>query len=321
LQHRLEELRLRDEKRRTDQLLGMNSGSENKGQASPLAMSSEVVQAPVTDLNARNAGIVAPQASPEFQAGPQQANYMGGQPVYSDQIQYGRAGVSQVEVDGAPFRTSVSIVPRAGISNMAGTNLFNTQSRFSMGLGLSVELAQNVALDLGYTYNEYGVGLRTGNLFIDNSYMNYTSNNYSNYIYKQNIIDLGMRFYFLKRGSIVRPYVGGGGAYSMASMNYDPSVQNMLSMYGAQYLNQPYQTNSFLGFVQAGADLNVAKNVSIGAGFRYYQVLSANENQQMNPYGFLGSFYPGFDPQKMVSGGSLARSNFYSILGTVSFVF
>ena len=64
-----------------------------------------------------------------------------------------------------------------------------------------------------------------------------------------------------------------------------------------------------------------SESVSLGALFKYALVFSSSESQPLNNY----AFNPGFGYQqpndKTMVGGSLARDNFYSILGTVKVAF
>jgi hypothetical protein len=321
LQERLEELRLGDEKRRAEQVLAGSSG----------------LQAPAANeftVPASN-GLAAPVvATPEYvgSLAPQQPSGWANQPAAStqasasDQIVVTAAAaqtVAQPNVESSEeeSKTRIVVAPRAGLSNMVGTQLFNVQSRYSAGLSLGVGITDFLFFDLGYTFSDYGVGIASSNYWINQLQFNlgaaYT-NNFATYSLKQNVFDAGLKLYLLGRDSKLRPFLGGGGAYGRSYLNYDPSILAVLNQLGAQNLAMDYEATQFLGFLQAGFDVSLARNVQIGAGFRYHTVLSANENSALNPYAF---YYGNPDPSKTTAGGSLARSNFYSILGTASFSF
>ena len=313
LQERLEELRLRDERRRTDQVLGAS-----KEQAAPVAMApapvmkEEIVGAPIG-------------AAPQAQAIPVQTQAAQAQPVqayYDDRV---AASSAQAQSVASPEeeKTRISVTPRAGISNLAGTNYFNVQARYSAGLALGVEVSEQISFQVGYLYSEYGIGVASSNPYI--GYLQAStgsaySNNFATYILRQNVFDAGLKFHVLGKTSKLRPYLGGGAAYARSFLNYDATVLSALNQtYGAQSLATDYSTSAFLGFLQAGMDVSLGKNILLGAEFRYYNVLSATENQSLNTGGFYTGYNP--DPNKSIAGGSLARSNFYSVLGTASFTF
>jgi hypothetical protein len=66
----------------------------------------------------------------------------------------------------------------------------------------------------------------------------------------------------------------------------------------------------------------VAKNVAIGANFKYANVLSSSENRPLNNFGFAGNgFGTTISPDQQIVGGSIADNSFYSILGTVKVAF
>ncbi|OFZ37267.1 MAG: hypothetical protein A2070_08805 [Bdellovibrionales bacterium GWC1_52_8] len=91
-----------------------------------------------------------------------------------------------------------------------------------------------------------------------------------------------------------------------------------------------YDMTQFLGFLSTGFDVRVNKSISIGAGFKYYTVLSSRQNQNLNNQALAypnGAYIPGYyalsmnDTDKQAVGGSLAQNTFYSVTGGVSFSF
>ncbi len=310
LQERLEELRLRDERRRTDQVLGVTKEQAPAPMAPAPVMKEEMVGAPIG-------------AAPQAQAIPVQgAPAQPVQAVYEDRVAVSSASAVSV-ASPEDEKTRIDVTPRAGISNLSGTNYFNVQSRYSAGLALGVEVSEQISFQVGYLYSEYGIGIASSNPYIgylQGSTGSAYSNNFATYILRQNVFDAGLKFHVLSRASKLRPFLGGGAAYARSFLNYDATVLSALNQtYGAQSLASDYTTSAFLGFLQAGMDVSLSKNILIGAEFRYYNVLSANENQSLNTGGFYTGYNP--DPNKSIAGGSLARSNFYSILGTASFTF
>ncbi|MBL7715842.1 MAG: hypothetical protein JNL01_10290 [Bdellovibrionales bacterium] len=301
LQERLEELRLREERRLTDQLLGV------KGQ--------ELVQGQ------------QPQA---VRQAPAQTEYLG--TTATDQIKTSQASAvdakSTVATDEFRVKNGISLTPKIGIANMVNTQLFNVTPRYSAGAELGVPVSDNVAVTIGYQFNQYGVGLTPGNWAVLNAQA-YTpaayTQGYAPYVLNQNVIDGAVKINILSTASRFRPYVGGGIAYARSFLNYDPSVIQTLNQAYGQYMNltNDYTTNSFLGSVQLGADVAISNNVLIGVNAKYYNVFAAQENQQMNSGAFFNQSFYGYnpDPTKVFAGGSLARQNFYSITATASFAF
>jgi hypothetical protein len=100
-----------------------------------------------------------------------------------------------------------------------------------------------------------------------------------------------------------------------------------------------YDLTQFLANASAGVELQLSKSVVVGLTYKYFTVLSSRQNQELyNPalYGaYPGSLYGGYgygyggyggvgslsDLDKQLVGGSIADTSFYSVMGTVSFVF
>jgi hypothetical protein len=96
--------------------------------------------------------------------------------------------------------------------------------------------------------------------------------------------------------------------------------------WGSTSASQPYDVDSFLGYVSTGADIRVSKRLSVGAMFKYYAVLSAREGQNYNNnsatlYGGPTAAMVGYDTFKQQVGSTVARSAMYSVTGGVSFTF
>jgi len=66
--------------------------------------------------------------------------------------------------------------------------------------------------------------------------------------------------------------------------------------------------------MEAGLEFNVSKQVALCGIFKYANVLSSDENQRLNNYGFVNNGYGNAtSPDQSVVGGSLAEDSFYSI--------
>jgi outer membrane protein W len=315
LQERLEELRLRDERRRVESLIGASAPENTKSIAPaatlPATLKEEIVTVPVTEGGRPNPA----------------ANQYG-QSIGSS------APISTLAVSesGASENASISVMPRVGMSNMTGQNgFFDVRPRFATGVAAQFGASENFTLEVGYTYNEYGVAMGNSNPYVSYAMGAYGGQgNFETVAMKQNVIDLGLKAHLLGRDSKVRPFIGGGASYAKSFINFDSRYLAMMGPYGAT--SPDYDVSSYLGFLSTGADVKVAKNISVGAEFKYYAVFSARENNALssyygamyyNPYayGVANGVNPVAGSAPAAAGGTLARSSFYSILGNVTFTF
>jgi len=318
LQERLEELRLQDEKRRTNQVLGVST------EAAPS------VTAP----------LLAAQVAPVPAAGPLVTEQVVSVPVTERPASAGSsvASVSALEQSSSEDVTTLRLTPRGGLSGFSGQNPYNLQGRFSIGAGVDVGVSDHLTFEVGYSFNEYGVALNSATALgltpvLGGGYgFNYDANN-STGVLKQNVVDAGIKLHLLGRQSKLRPFIGGGGGYSRSYLNYDPRIVDYLRKIG--FGSSPdYDLTQFLAHASAGIELQLSKSVVVGLTYKYYTVLSSRQNQDLyNPalYGGYSPSYYGYgsyggagslaDLDKQYVGGSLASTSFYSVLGTLGFSF
>lgn len=209
------------------------------------------------------------------------------------------------------FKSGVSITPRAGLSTMSN-NFFEMKNQYALGVALGFDVSDNVGVDVGYTFASYQVGLLGAP-----NYGGYSLNQLS---YKSNTIDMGMKLFLTGRDSRVRPFVGGGLAYTIGYVNYDTSMA-----YNQNIQGQDYQLNQFQGMLQAGIDFKIASNISLGMTYKYLRALSSSETQDglygsafYSPYGMNQAY---LDPQKQAVRYSLRDTNTQMFLvgATVTF--
>jgi outer membrane protein W len=323
LQERLEELRLRDERNRVGQLFGTTDGLSETSESNA-ALTEQKVVSPITE---RPGQVIVASASGSD-------NVALGSLGQTDQINVSQASsTSNTTMVMADERARLSIAPRGGLSNMAGSQLYNIQSRYTAGLGFDIGVSSNLSFELGYAFSEYGVALTSTNPTVVN-YQYYTGNS-EPLAMKQNVLDAGLKVYLLGEDAKLRPFLGASAGYSKSFINYDQRIIDELYRVGYQNLLRDYEVSSFLGAVSAGFDVRLSKDVSVGTVFKYHTVLTARENQNLNNAAFYGygyNPYAGYgyssvygltssDAEKQVLGGSLARSSFYSVLAGVSFNF
>jgi hypothetical protein len=340
LQERLEELRLRDERKRTESLIAA-PGAPLAAAAAPAPAAAplheEVIGAAAATPVAAAAASPAASAAAAAPAGTTVAVV---QSETNTTTSVSTTSLANLPSDSED-KTLISVQPRIGVGSMNDANGYNLKSRVAGGFSLNAEVSNNLTFEAGYTYSEYGVNMASTNPFVANvqawNAMYGQQNNLNTLVMKQNVIDLGLRLYLLGRPSRFRPFIGGGGGYSKSYVNYDQSILNSMRTAGYQnVMGQDYELSSYLGYVAGGFDIALTKSVSISALFKYYSVLSSNENQQFNNGAFYNGAYPAYgysglgvgnyyaniaNTDKQIVGGSLAGSSFYTAMAGVSFTF
>ena len=355
LQERLEELRLRDERRRTDHLLGVQSGAEAAqpvGQVGPAFQlpKEEVVAAPLTERPGQVQAVVQPvapvQAVQPVQPQVQVASVQIPAPQDQFAASHSTAVSSSVSENGE--KTIVYVQPRFGISNFNGQQAYDIRPRYSGGLTLGVGISDNLSFEAGYTYSEFGIALNSTNPLVIQAQMMAGAQGYNgtfeSQVMKRNVGELGLKIHLLGPDARLRPFIGGGGAYAKSFLNYNQNILTAIDSnpyYANSNLGRDYDLSQYLGFLSTGFDVRVSKAIAVGATFKYFTVLSSRQNQDINNlalaggyqtagYGYPG-YYPGYaypyattgmpDYDKQTLGGSLAQNSFYSIEGAVTFSF
>lgn len=322
LQERLEELRLRDEKRRTDQIV---SGSPVGEASAPVGLGAAAPQAAV--------GVTQETVVPTVLDKPGQGQQAVAAPMGSDVATLEASSHDDASSD--PFldkRPKFTIAPRGGVAGILGSNGLNVVPRFSVGLGAGVELNDHLAFEVGYTFSEYGVGLMPTNGFVL-GYMAYAGvygTQPETQVMRQNIFDAGMKLHVLGRDSRLRPYLTGGGAYAKSFINWDDTILRLANPSVQPWLAQDYAVDAFLGYLGVGLDLRITKSISISAQGRYYAVLTARENSALNPANFYGNnggiyspvaYMGALDYDKERTGASLSNAGFFTIQAGLTFQF
>ena len=262
-----------------------------------------VVQDQVINTNAAAAGYVSIEKAPSIK---------------DDSEEEGTESVAKVEEQETGSRIRLS--PVIGYTSI-NSDAYKIDARYTAGFSLEMELTDNLAGVLGYSYSQYDVSLGSNNPFFSYNQPILFGANQTTLQYNQNLFEGGLRFYLFPRDSKFRVHVGGGLGYNKGYLNYRSGV---FSTYAYNpYTNlQDYEVTSYLGIMETGAEFAVSKNVAIGGLFKYANVLSSSENQPLNNYGFAQNGYgTSVSPDQRVVGGSIAENGFYSILGTVKVSF
>jgi hypothetical protein len=310
LQERLEELRLRDEKRREDELLGSKKLAAQEPAealvASPAPAMEEVV-------------VSTPSPAPELNApAPASSVTSNPTPVLVGESLTGGPSLSEASSE----QIAITVSPRGGIGSMSSVTGYTVQPRFSAGVDLGVAASDHVSFSVGYLFSEYGVLLNSSNPWVYN--LQWYTGTQEAIAMKQNVVDATLKLHVLGPEARIRPFLGGGAAWSKSFINYDQRIIDGLYQSGLRDLARDYEAYSILGSVSTGLDIRITKSISVGAQFKYYAVLTSRENQSLNNAALLGNYgYPvGYwDSDKQILGGSLARSAFYTITGGLNFSF
>jgi len=249
------------------------------------------------------------------------------------------ASVAQAMRSEEEDLTTLRLSPRVGLSDFRGQSPYQLQGRYTVGAGIDVGVSDHLTFELGYSYSEYGVALNSATamglapvLGMGGYGFNYNQNSNTGML-RQNVLDTGLKVHLLGRRSRLRPFIGGGAGYSRSFLNYDPRIVDFMRSVGYG-LSRDYDLTQFLANASAGMELQLSKSVMVGLTYRYYTVLASRQNQNLyNPalyggvpgapyaYGYYGGAASLSELDKQYVGGSIANTSFYSVTGTVSFVF
>ncbi len=230
----------------------------------------------------------------------------------------GGESVAQEEKKSSLLGNRLRLAPVLGWTTI-NSDFYDIDSRYTAGLNIEMDVSENLAAVLGYSYSQYDIAPAMGSPFMGGGYNN--SYGMNTLQYNQNVFDAVLRFYLFPQESKFRAFIGGGVGYNKGYLNYRQGVFNTYAY--NPYMNlEDYEVSSFLGILETGAEIRVGESIALGANFKYSNVLSSSENQPLNNYGFTQNGYgANISPDQQVVGGSIAGNSFYSILGTVKVSF
>lgn len=275
LSARMETLRLRDEERRVNSLIQQDTQG-----AQVVAQSAAPQQVVVTT-----------QAAPvAVTAAPEQVSVMP---------------ATGIVDNSSEDDLRVAITPRGGISNLAvqSNYPFTVNPFYAFGGQISA-YSGRFAVDLGYTYSLFGIGMMSMNPYVQPLQYQYTQFAQNPLELRQHLFEAGGRFFLTQ--SKLRPYVGGTVGYSRGYINYSGSVQNILGPYG---LSQDYLLEQYLAGLQAGIELKLGHSAAVNFLAKYNFVFSNRQSQPI--YGYYGGI-PIQDIDKMNIAGAIAQTGSYS---------
>lgn len=314
LQERLEELRLRDERRRTDQVLGISpvNGAEGEKAVATAPIQEQVVVAPATERPAPALETDRVSASSSATLG----------------VTGAMTGISAMDASSElaeeEEKIQISVMPRGGISGLSGRRSFNPHSQFTAGLTFGVGISENLSFEGGYSFSEFS---------FNTPYSLAMGSPDDFFAVKNNLFDLGLKVHVLSPKARLRPFVAGGGAYSLSFTNFNAELVDYYQSLNMTQSAQDHVSKAFLGYLATGFDVRITKSLSFGAIFKYYARLSSSERSNLT-----GSVYSANgqvttnqvvaqvpasanDYEKHLVGGSVSKSSMYSILGGLTFSF
>jgi hypothetical protein len=283
----------------------------------PAATATATAQA--TAVAAAPAAPAAPAAAPTttivndsvIQATAAPANYMTVDSQLVDEDEEGSTSVAKADDESEEsFVNRIRITPVVGVTNIGSSNsYYEIKSNVTLGLNLEAEVAENFAAYLGYSFAKYDIGLAGYNSY-NGGY------GYNPLQYNQNLFEAGGRFYLMPSSSKFRVFLGAGLGLTKGYINYG----SQSSFTGFGYGVTDYEVNQWLGLLETGAELKVARNVAVGATFKYAAILSASENDRLRNGAFFGG-NAGLTQEQVYAGNSIMNQSFYSILGNVKVSF
>lgn len=235
-------------------------------------------------------------------------------------------GTTSAKAASSSGDKGVTVMPQIGIAGIR-SDQYDISDATSLGLAADFSVDDNIAVNIGYTYAEYEIGLlQNGNYYngFNNYYYNmykynaYLNNNQNKLEYNQNTIEAGVKYLLFDRSSKIRPYFGAGGAYSMGYLNYTQRQLNTFQ--GNPFANNngqlnDYEISSWAAVLQLGTLVNFSDTFGLGVHYKYYKLLSSSEDQKINNYAFInnGYGYAVAPTDKDFVRGTLADSDFHML--------
>ncbi len=295
LTQKLEELRLQDEMKRTQNLMAMSG--VDKTQSAPLT------EQPVGT------------AAQELKTQPA-VNPMTNQTQVPVAQTTATVAVANPEEEG---QGRISITPRGGMTGITNS-MYDVQSDYTMGLGIGVDFSENLAFTAGYTYSKYTIA--AGNTVYNPGYA------LQKLDMSDNVFDAGLRVNFLSSKAKLRPFIGAGVGYRRGYVNYDDATINMMRNYSYGGMNtqtQDVELSAFMGYIETGLEVKLTKMLSLNGMIRYFNILSSRQTNPINPYAFVNPYnnaggygangtYGYNNDARTSAGNALADNNFYQMM-------
>lgn len=308
LTERLEELRLRDEMKRVDALVGPAS------QANVSAATQSSTASSDSRANAAMAVPVASSQPSEKISATQKSSAVMETQINPDE-----------EVKSEKKSLGVSITPRGGLMSFSDEK-FEVTSKYSFGATLGFDFLSFMTGELGYSYSTFQ--LNSGSAF---NQMPYYGAGYGSQSLNMNqhLIEMGVRANLLGNENRVRPFLSGGFGYFRNSINLDDNTLAYVRQYNSA-LATDYTISGLAGSLGAGLEVKITDHISVLGMFKYYQILTSRQSNPIsgaafvnpNTYGNQNAANLGTssDPRLQAS-QKFSQNSFYSIQGGIGISF
>lgn len=291
LTQKLEELRLKDENRRTADILGQHPATLE----------------PTPALQEQRVGIVA-------QAAPAAAPVVVSAVSKTEETAPVVKADAQVAKEDDEDKTRVSIIPRGGLTGIinSNSNAYDITSNYSFGVGLGVDINDYVAFMAGYSYSDYSFASANNNYY----YAGYAT--FQRMEMTDHMFDMGIRANFLPVKAKFRPFIGGGVGYRRGNVNYDAATLTAVRQYYGGTTLDPIELSSTLGYIETGVEFKMTKSISLNGMVRYYNVFNSRVNNPLNPYGYG---YSGYGDIRSQAATTISANNLYQLMMGLSVSF
>jgi hypothetical protein len=195
-------------------------------------------------------------------------------------------------VERSSFKIYLS--PTFGFNSVLGINSLTVTPLYSFGGRLGFLIAESLMIEGGFT-----------RALINTSAPVISSTGYQPldvFEYKQNIVDVGAKLFFLGRESRLRPFVAGGFGYAISALNYTPAYQVMMGN------ASDFQIKQFQGVGQLGAEFAITRAIVASATFQVNGVFSSKTQSSQSQT--IGSSV--LEPSRIDAGNSLSHSATYA---------
>jgi|GEM_PF-3866170 len=354
LQSRLEEMRLQDEQRRSEQVLRATreemrgterAKTEGSSKSDRAKKNTSTLVAPKTtaqELRTSAAPMTATDSLPVRPILGQDADAddsykMSKAPLSSAQPQYERVvnedGIAVARSSAAQGNYGSRGYDQVGQSQSSRSEAPVRQASDSSGIYVAPRLGLPVVSSNAYNFTpKYLVGAAVG-FELSESFTLDLGLNYSqvgvtlgsgltnqfgasstSLTYRQTAFDITSKWLILSREYRFRPFVGGGVGYAMGSINYD---QQASGGFTTAQNTQDYQLRTMQGILQTGADYWLTPYIALQLGYRYIRSLSSTEREGINNNGFFNTN----DPNKAAIRGSIRNATAHQVAAGFQFLF
>lgn len=289
IQTRVEELRLRDESKRTQKILEtvpveepVVAATVQQTQTVSVATTPSTSQATPQASSAPSTVTTAPGYYDNLPTAQSSPHYEGEHPVAAGALLQ----------HAAQDHTVFSLTPKITVSNFTSTEPYNIDAQAGFGVDAGLGLTRYFSLVFGYTYTKFRAGFSQQATPYYSGYGYQTGSNDAIKI-NSNMFELALKLQFFDHSSIVRPFILGGFGVGLNYINYNKTYA---SYWGPTGTGPDYKLMQYTGVLGGGLDIKLASSVFLSGSFKFYPVIASNENTD-NYYYYNDPYMYGYDKQ------------------------